>query len=61
MKRSTKKGAPALRVVARDDRRAIERAVKDMFADQDQFVLPILSVVTEARTQIDDVRRAAPR
>jgi len=55
MKRSTKNVAPALRVVARSDRHAIERAVKDMFADQGQLVLPILSLVTEARAQIDDV------
>lgn len=54
MKRNTKKGPRALRVVARDDRRAIERAVKDMFATQGELMLPILSLVTEARVHIED-------
>lgn len=55
MERSTKEGPHALRAVARNDRRAIERAVKEMFANQGQLVLPILSLVTEARAQLDDV------
>jgi len=55
MKRSTKKGPRALRVVARNDRRAIERSVKEMFANGGQLVLPILSLVTEARAQLEDV------
>jgi hypothetical protein len=54
MERSTKKGPRALRAVARNDRRAIERAVKEMFAEQGQLVLPILSLVTEARVHIED-------
>lgn len=52
MERNTKKG---LRVVARDGRRAIERSVKEMFANGGQLVLPILSLVTEARAQLEDV------
>ena len=32
----------------------IERAVKEMFAEQGQLVLPILSLVTEARVHIED-------
>lgn len=55
MERSTKEGPRALRVVARNDRRAIERAVKDMFASQGQLVLPILSLVTQARAQLEDI------
>lgn len=55
MKRNTKKGPRALRVVARNDRRAIERSVKEMFADGGQLVLPILSLVSEARSQLDEV------
>lgn len=54
MERNTKKRPRALRAVARNDRRAIERAVKDMFANQGQLVLPILSLVTEARVHIED-------
>lgn len=53
MKRYTKRGPRALRVVVRDDRRAIERAVKDMFATEGQLMLPILSRVTEARVHIE--------
>ncbi len=55
MERSTKREPHALRVVARNDRRAIERAVKEMFADRGQLVLPILSLVSEARAHIEDV------
>jgi transposase-like protein len=55
MERSTKRGPSALRAVARNDRRAIERAVKEMFANGGQLVLPILSLVTEARAQLEDV------
>lgn len=55
MERNTKKGPRALRVVARNDRRAIERSVKEMFANGGQLVLPILSLVTEARAQLEDV------
>lgn len=55
MERSTKQGPSALRAVARNDRRAIERAVKEMFANGGQLVLPILSLVTEARAQLEDV------
>lgn len=55
MERSTKNGPQALRAVARNDRRAIERSVKEMFANGGQLVLPILSLVTEARAQIEDV------
>jgi hypothetical protein len=54
MERSTKRERGALRVAARDDRRAIERAVKEMFAGQGQLVLPILSLVTEAQVHIED-------
>ena len=55
MERNTKKGPQALRAVARNDRRAIERSVKEMFANGGQLVLPILSLVTEARAQLEDV------
>lgn len=55
MQRNTKQGPRALRMVARNDRRAIERSVKEMFANGGQLVLPILSLVTEARAQIEDV------
>ena len=55
MERNTKKGPRVLRVVARNDRRAIERSVKEMFANGGQLVLPILSLVTEARAQLEDV------
>ena len=55
MERSTKKDPRALRVVDRNDRRAIERSVKEMFAHGGQLVLPILSLVTEARAQLDEV------
>lgn len=55
MERSTKRELRALRVVGRNDRRAIERAVKEMFAGQGQLVLPILSLVSEARAHIEDV------
>jgi transposase-like protein len=55
MQRITKKGPRALRVVARNDRRAIERSVKEMFAKGGELVLPILSLVTEARAQLEDV------
>ena len=41
--------------MARNDRRAIERSVKEMFANGGQLVLPILSLVTEARAQLEDV------
>jgi len=34
---------------------AVERAVKEMFAGQVQLVLPILSLVSEARAHIEDV------
>jgi transposase-like protein len=54
MQRNTKNGPNALCVVARNDRRAIERAVKEMFADQGQMMLPILSLVTEAQVHIED-------
>lgn len=54
MERNTKRGPRALRAVVRNDRRAIERAVKEMFANQGQLVLPILSLVTEARVHIED-------
>jgi putative transposase len=55
MERNTKKGPRALRAVARNDRRAIERSVKEMFANGGQLVLPILSLVTEARSQLEDI------
>ena len=55
MERNTRKGPQALRAVARNDRRAIERSVKEMFANGGQLVLPILSLVTEARAQLEDV------
>ena len=55
MERNTKKGPQALRAVARNDRRVIERSVKEMFANGGQLVLPILSLVTEARAQLEDV------
>jgi len=55
MERNTRKGPQALRAVARNDRRAIERSVKEMFANGGQLMLPILSLVTEARAQIEDV------
>jgi transposase-like protein len=54
MQRNTKEGPRALRVVARNDRRAIGRAVKEMFANQGQMMLPILSLVTEAQVHIED-------
>ena len=54
MERSTKQELRRLRAVARNDRRAIERAVKEMFAGQGQLVLPILSLVTEAQVHIED-------
>lgn len=54
MERSTKQEPRTLRAVARNDRRTIERAVKEMFAGQGQLVLPILSLVTEAQVHIDD-------
>lgn len=55
MERNTKNRPQALRAVARNDRRAIERSVKEMFANGGQLVLPILSLVTEARAQLEDV------
>jgi transposase-like protein len=55
MERNTKDGPQGLRAVARNDRRAIERSVKEMFANGGQLVLPILSLVTEARAQLEDV------
>lgn len=54
MKRNTKKASRALRVVSRNDRGAIERAVKDLFATQGGLMLPILSLVSEARVHIED-------
>jgi putative transposase len=54
MQRNTEVGPNALRVVARSERRAIERAVKDMFAGQGQMLLPILSLVSEAQVHIED-------
>lgn len=55
MERNTRKGPQALRAVARNDRRVIARSVKEMFANGGQLVLPILSLVTEARAQLEDV------
>lgn len=55
MERNTRKGPQALRAVARNDRRVIARSVKEMFANGGQMVLPILSLVTEARAQLEDV------
>lgn len=54
MKRNTKKSTRALRVVIRNDRGAIERAVKELFATQGGLMLPILSLVSEARIHIED-------
>ena len=55
MERNMKNGPQALRAVARNDRRALERSMKEMFANGGQLVLPILSLVTEARAQLEDV------
>lgn len=54
MQRNTKERPRVLRAVVRNDRRAIERTVKEMFAGQGQMMLPILSLVTEAKADIED-------